>query len=85
MAWARRESGRVRHKYTVDLNFKAFLAVIEGLLLPDKPSVPGTSRINTTPFPRSRYRANPHLRLRPRKLRPPPLRAIRPALWKPVV
>lgn len=33
----------------------------EGLLVPDKPAVPGASRINMSLFPRSRLRANPHL------------------------
>ena len=46
----------------VDFSFKTFLAAVEGLLLPDKPSLPGASRINMSLYPRSRYRANPHLR-----------------------
>lgn len=48
----------------------AFAAVEEGLLALDDPSVPGVSRINTSLFPRSRYKANPTLRpLRPSHLR----------------
>jgi hypothetical protein len=46
----------------MDLSFKTFLVTVEGLLLPDRPSVPGKSRLNMSPYPRSRYRANPHLR-----------------------
>ena len=45
------------------MRFRDFLKVTEGLLLPDKPGVPGVSRINTSPFPRSRYKVNPTLRL----------------------
>ena len=60
--------------YDVDLNFKHFLATVEGLLLPDKPSVPGKSRLNMSPFPRSRYRANPHLHLPPPRVRVPRLK-----------
>jgi hypothetical protein len=52
------------------LGFREFLAAAEGLLLPDKPAVPGTGRINMSPYPRSRLRANPHLRApRPRSTR----------------
>ena len=52
----------------MDIRFKEFLATIEGLLLPDKPAVPGASRLNMTLYPRSRYRANPTLRPpKPRK------------------
>ncbi len=43
------------------LEFKDFLATVEGLLLPDRPSVPGKSRLNTSVFPRSRYKAHPTL------------------------
>jgi hypothetical protein len=56
----------------VDLNFKDFMATAEGLLLPDRPSVLGKSRLNMSPYPRSRYRANPHLR--PPGVRVPPLK-----------
>jgi hypothetical protein len=45
----------------VQLGFKDFLVAQEGLLLPDRPSVPGKSRLNTSIFPRSRYKAHPNL------------------------
>jgi hypothetical protein len=45
------------------ISFKTFLAAVEGLLVPDKPAVPGASRINMSLFPRSRLRANRHLRV----------------------
>jgi hypothetical protein len=63
IGWGRagKVSGQV-DRYRVDLSFKTFLATTEGLLLPDRPSVPGKSRLNMSPYPRSRYRANPHLR-----------------------
>jgi hypothetical protein len=51
------------------ISFKTFLAKVEGLLLPDRASVPGAGRINTSLYPRSRYEANP--RLRPPKPRLP--------------
>jgi hypothetical protein len=58
------------------LSFKTFLATVEGLeglLLPDRPSVPGTSRINTSLYPRSRYKAHPRLKPpQPRLPRPKP-------------
>jgi hypothetical protein len=44
----------------------------EGLLVPDSPGVPGVSRINTSLFPRSRYRANPTLRPPKPRLPTPP-------------
>ncbi len=43
------------------ISFKDFLAKVEGLLLPDRPSVPGKSRLNMSLYPRSRYKANPNL------------------------
>jgi hypothetical protein len=45
----------------MEMSFKAFLTAVEGLLLPDCPSVPGKSRLNTSIFPRSRYKAHPTL------------------------
>ena len=42
------------------INFKEFLATVEGPLLPDRSSVPGKSRLNTSIFPRTRYKANPN-------------------------
>jgi hypothetical protein len=47
--------------YGMRINFKDFLATVEGLLLPDRSSVPGKSRLNTSIFPRTRYKANPNL------------------------
>lgn len=44
------------------LHFRDYLAVIEGLLAPDRPAFAGASRINVSLFPRSRYRLNPKLR-----------------------
>jgi hypothetical protein len=44
------------------MDFKEYLATVEGLLRPDKPSVPGTTRLNGSLYPRSRLRVNPHLR-----------------------
>ena len=58
---------------TVRLGFKDFLAVVKGLLVPDRPAVPGASRINISLFPRSRLRANPHLRV-PKPRLPTPLK-----------
>jgi hypothetical protein len=55
----------------MQLGFKEVLQAAEGLLLPDKPAVPGVSRINMSPYLRSRLRANPHLRA-PRPRRQPP-------------
>jgi hypothetical protein len=52
----------------------ALATVEEGLLLPDAPSVPGMSRINTSLFPLSRYREHPNLR-------PPRLRTRRVKAW----
>jgi hypothetical protein len=54
------------------INSKDFLAMVEGLLLPDRPSVPGKSRLNTSVFPRSRYKAYPNLL-------PPPPRLPKPS------
>ena len=48
----------------VQLGFKEFLLSAEGLLVPDKPSVPGMSKINMSLYPRSRLRVNRHLRAR---------------------
>jgi hypothetical protein len=48
-----------------------FRDYLEGLLLPDRPAVPGTSRLNTTLYPRSRYRVNPQLRPQVLARRPP--------------
>ncbi len=42
--------------------FRDFLAAVEGLFLPDRPAVPGAPKLNTSPYPRSRYKAHPHLR-----------------------
>jgi hypothetical protein len=54
------------------ISFKTFLAAVEGLLVPDKPAVPGASKINTSLFPRSRLRANPHLKVPKPRLPSPP-------------
>lgn len=48
----------------MEMDFRGFLATTEGLLVPDRPAFAGASRINTSLFPRSRYRVN-------RALRPP--------------
>lgn len=45
-----------------EMSFKDYLATVEGILLPDKPAVPGTSRLNMSLYPRSRYKVNPTLR-----------------------
>jgi hypothetical protein len=37
------------------IGFWDFLVMKEGLLLPNKPAVPGKPRINTTPFARKWY------------------------------
>lgn len=63
------QDGRLR---TGPLEFRAYLASVEGLLLPDKPSVPGTTRLNMSLYPRSRYRANPTLRPPKPRLPTPP-------------
>jgi hypothetical protein len=54
------------------LGFRDFLAAVEGLLLPDRPSVPGKTRLNMSLFPRSRLRMNPHLRVQKPRLPSPP-------------
>ena len=56
----------------VRLGFRDFLAAVEGLLVPDKPAVPGASRINMSLYPRSRLRANPALRAPKPRLPPKP-------------
>lgn len=54
----------------ITLHFKEWL-IDEGLWMADKPAVAGTSRINTTPFPRSRYRERPYLKPpKPPKVKP---------------
>jgi len=58
------------------ISFKTFLATVEGLLVPDRPSVPRVSRINMSLYPRSRLRANPTLR--PPKPRLPSLPKLGP-------
>jgi hypothetical protein len=43
--------------------FRDYMAAVEeGLLVPDRPAVPGVSPINTSLFPRSRYKINKALR-----------------------
>ena len=54
------------------MTFKEFLATDEGLLLPDKPSVPGRPRINTSPFPRSWYKPQ-----RPTGTPPPTIKGVK--------
>lgn len=58
--------------YGMRMSFKTFLATVEGLLLPDHPSVPGKTRLNMSLYPRSRYRANPKLRPPTPRLPAPP-------------
>lgn len=58
------------------LEFRAYLAAVEGLLVPDKPGVPGKSRINMSLFPRSRLRVNPTLRPPKPRLPSPPKPSI---------
>lgn len=49
----------------MEMCFRNYLAATEeGLLVPDRPAFAGVSRINTSLFPRSRYRVN-------RAFRPP--------------
>lgn len=58
----------------IGLGFREFLATVEDILRPDKPSVPGTTRLNMSLFPRSRLRVNP--RLRPPKPNVPVLKKL---------
>lgn len=67
-----RRGGQEAALSTVRLGFRDFLAAVEGLLVPDKPAVPGASRINMSLFPRSRLRANPILRAPKPRLPPKP-------------
>lgn len=46
----------------MEMRFRSYLGVVEGLLAPDRPAFAGASRINTSLFPRSRYRVNKALR-----------------------
>lgn len=69
----------------ITLDFKKWL-VDEGLWMADKPAVAGTSRINTTPFPRSRYRERPYLKPpKPPKVKPlfKPLKPLTLGTFKP--
>jgi hypothetical protein len=66
------QSGQAAAVSAMRLGFKDFLAAVEGLLLPDRPSVPGKTRLNMSLFPRSRLRANPHLRVPKPRLPSPP-------------
>lgn len=54
------------------VNEPATFTGCEGLLVPDKPAVPGASRINMSLYPRSRLRANPTLRPPKPRLPSPP-------------
>ncbi len=47
------------------MSFRHFVALREGLLLPDKPPRPGLPRINTTPFQNRRRTRT----LRPRRVK----------------
>lgn len=68
-------------------SFAQYCLLREGLLRPDRPSVPGRPRTNTTPWPRRplphrprrRLKGRPTLRLGLPQLKLPPL----PTLWKP--
>ena len=65
------------------LTFREYVALREGLLLPDLPAVPGRPRINTTPFTNRRTRiARPRMGriARPRVVRPRMGRVTRAAV-----
>jgi hypothetical protein len=65
------------------VSFRQFVALREGLLLPDKPPRPGLPRINTTPFQNRRRTRT----LRPRRVkiaRTPTVKNVRVARIPPV-